>query len=175
METEDPLGLASGTVRVVQYDARWPAVFEAESARLREACGALPVRIEHVGSTSVPGLAAKPVLDILAGHPAAASPFDYVKPFARAGYVHRGDRGIPGHQFFRRGEPRAYHIHLVELDGRLWRQYITFRDHLRTNAEAARRYADLKRALAEQFPHDRPSYIDAKSAFVEAILQEMHR
>jgi len=118
----------------------------------------------------VPGLCAKPVLDILAGHPARVSALDYVEPFERAGYIHRGDRGIAGHQFFRRGQPRAYHIHLVEEDGKLWREYVAFRDHLRADPAAARRYGELKEALAARFPRDRESYINGKSEFVREVL-----
>jgi GrpB-like predicted nucleotidyltransferase (UPF0157 family) len=168
--SQNPLGLESGVVRVVDYDERWPALFAAEAERLRAACH-LPLSLEHVGSTSVPGLCAKPVLDILAGHPAAVSALGYVPSVQEAGYVHRGDRGIPGHQFFRRGQPRAYHIHLVEENGALWRQYIAFRDRLRGDREAARRYEELKRSLAAQFPRDRASYIDGKTAFVADVLE----
>jgi GrpB-like predicted nucleotidyltransferase (UPF0157 family) len=118
-------------------------------------------------------LCAKPVLDILAGHPRAVAALDYVAPFERAGYEHRGDRGIAGHQFFRRGHPRAYHIHLVELDCPLWRAYLSFRDYLRTNPEAARQYAELKRALAARFPRDREAYIEGKTAFVLAATGKL--
>ena len=164
------LGLESGVVRVVAYDQNWPVLFRAESERLHHTCSALLIHLEHIGSTAVPGLSAKPVLDILAGHPASVSPMVYVVPLTRAGYVHRGDRGIVGHQFFRRGDPRAYHIHLVEHNGSLWRQYVAFRDHLRANAGDARRYDDLKRALAARFPRDRESYINGKAEFVAHIL-----
>ena len=166
----DSLGLESGAVRVVAYDENWPALFLAESERLAAACRSLPIRFEHVGSTGVPGLCAKPVLDILAGHPAEVSALDYVTDLERAGYVHRGDRGIAGHQFFRRGQPRAYHIHLVEEGGELWRQYVTFRDHLRADPAAAHRYGELKEALAARFPHDRESYINGKSEFVREVV-----
>ena len=164
------LGLESRTVRVVAYDEDWPALFLAASQRLAAACRSLPIRFEHVGSTGVPGLCAKPVLDILGGHPAGVSALDYVIPFERAGYIHRGDRGIAGHQFFRRGQPRAYHIHLVEEDGELWRQYVAFRDHLRADPSLARCYGELKEALAARFPHDRESYINGKSEFVREVL-----
>jgi GrpB-like predicted nucleotidyltransferase (UPF0157 family) len=164
----DPLGLESGVVRVVPYDKRWPVLFVEEAARIRAAC-AVPLVLEHIGSTAVPGLDAKPVLDILAGHPVDASPLDYVVPLERAGYEHRGDAGIPEHQFFRRGHPRAYHIHLVVTGGRLWRAYVGFRDLLRSDPDVARRYAELKLALAKQFPRDRAAYIAAKSAFVTPL------
>lgn len=164
------LGLESGIVRVVAYDHNWPALFLAESERLRNACSTVPLNVEHIGSTAVPGLSAKPVLDLLAGHPSSVSALEYVAPFTRAGYVHRGDRGIAGHQFFRRGEPRAYHIHLVEHNGVLWRRYLAFRDHLRANAADARRYDELKRALALRFPRNREAYISAKAEFVAQII-----
>ena len=152
------------------YDKNWPSLFLAEAERLVDACRSLPVRVEHVGSTGVPGLCAKPVLDILAGHPAGVPALEYVTPFTRAGYEHRGDRGIAGHQFFRRGQPRAYHIHLVEEGGELWRQYLAFRDHLRADPAAARRYGELKHELATRFPHDRESYINGKAEFVREVL-----
>ncbi len=168
----DPLGLESGVVRLVDYDERWPTLFAAEAARIRTAVSALPVRLEHVGSTAVPGLCAKPVLDIVAGHPSSSPALTYVVPLEGAGYQHRGDAGIPGHQFFRRGQPRAYHVHLVELGGALWREYVAFRDYLRADREAAGRYEEIKRRLAAQFPRDREVYIAGKSSFVrEAIRQ----
>ncbi len=168
---KDSLGLESGTVRVVEYDERWPALFLAESQRLREACQPLPLHFEHVGSTAVPGLCAKPVLDILAGHPRGTSVDEYVAHLERAGYEHRGNAGIPDHQFFRRGQPRAYHIHLVEKGGRLWKEYLAFRDSLRANAAVARQYRDLKQALAARFPRDREAYIQGKAAFVAEVIR----
>ena len=168
---KNSLGLESGTVRVVEYDERWPALFLAESQRLREACQPLPVHFEHVGSTAVPGLCAKPVLDILAGHPRGTSVDECVALLERAGYEHRGDGGIPDHQFFRRGQPRAYHIHLVEKGGRLWQEYLAFRDSLRANAAVARQYRDLKQALAARFPRDREAYIQGKAAFVAEVIR----
>lgn len=130
----------------------------------------MPLALEHVGSTAVAGLCAKPILDILAGHPSDVAALDYVPCLERAGYEHRGDAGIPNHQFFRRGKPRSYHIHLVEAGGPLWRQYLTFRDRLRNDAAAARRYAELKQALAQRFPRDREAYIEGKSALVAELL-----
>ena len=153
-----------------EYDARWPGLFAAEAARLRDACGALPVSLEHIGSTAVPGLCAKPVLDILAGHPPGARVESYVEPFRRAGYEHRGDAGIPGRQFFRRGRPRAYHVHLVERGGALWREYLAFRDLLRADPVARHAYAEVKRDLAARYPRDRESYIDGKASLVRALL-----
>ena len=165
-----PLGLAAGAVRVVAYDPRWPALFAVERQRIRACCGALPLRLEHVGGTSIPGLCAKPVLDIVAGRPRGAPLPDYVAALQQAGYLHRGEQGVAGREFFRRGEPRAYHVHLVEEGGPLWCDYLAFRDYLSCDAAAARDFAAFKRALAERFPRDRAAYITAKSVRVREIL-----
>ncbi len=167
----DSLGLESGVVRLVEYDARWPALFAAERERILDQHGALALRLEHVGGTSIPGMCAKPILDIAAGRPRDASIEDCVAALERAGYEHRGERGVAGRQFFCRGQPRAYHVHLVEEGGPLWREYVAFRDYLRADAEAARDFADVKRVLAERFSRDREAYVDAKSSHVREILR----
>lgn len=129
------------------------------------------LRLEHVGGTSIPGMCAKPVLDIAAGRRHDVSINDCIAVFIRAGYEHRGERGVPGREFFRRGQPRAYHVHLVEEDSPLWRDYLDFRDYLRASPEAADHFAELKRALAARFPRDREAYLNAKSAHVQEILR----
>lgn len=167
----DSLGLEAGTVRVVPYDGAWPALFAAEAARIAAATDTLPLRLEHVGSTSVPGLAAKPVLDILAGRPPGSSAAPYVQALVGAGYVHRGEQGIPGREFFRRGTPRAYHLHLAEVDGPVWREMLRFRDALRADPSAAAEYAELKLGLAARFPRDRGAYIGGKGPFIAEVLR----
>jgi GrpB-like predicted nucleotidyltransferase (UPF0157 family) len=167
------LGLDAGVVRVVPYDPAWPELFAAEVARLDPILlshgGAL--RLEHTGSTAVPGLAAKPVLDILAGIHDESERRGVIAALQEGGHVHRGEQGIPGRDFFRRGEPRQYHVHLAVIGGSFWRDHRAFRDYLRAHADVADSYAMLKRELAARYPLDREAYIDGKSAFVQAILQ----
>jgi GrpB-like predicted nucleotidyltransferase (UPF0157 family) len=146
-------------------------LFVAEERVIRQHCGGLPVRLEHVGSTSIAGMCAKPVLDIAAGRPRASAIHDYVVAFERAGYEHRGERGVPGREFFRKGEPRAFHLHLVEQDGPLWNDYLDFRDYLRAYADDARQLAGVKRVLAARFARDREAYLQAKADHVRRILQ----
>lgn len=165
-----PLGLAPGTVVVVPYDARWPALFQAEVDRLVGVATLEQLRIEHTGSTSVAGLCAKPIIDLLAGHPAGTSPDAFIEGLVRAGYVYRGEQGIVGRHFFRRGDPRSYHVHLVQIGSLFWRDHLTFRDCLRGNAATRDAYAALKERLAQRHPHDRESYIDGKSQFVRDVL-----
>jgi GrpB-like predicted nucleotidyltransferase (UPF0157 family) len=166
------LGLESGTVRVVAYDTTWPSTFVAEAERLQHcfAGTGLPLIIEHTGSTAVPGLAAKPILDILAGYHKGASAPAYVEALKKAGYVHRGEQEIPGREFFRRGNPRAYHLHLTAIDSLFWRDHLTFRDRLRADITLRDAYAALKRDLAARFPRDREAYIAGKESFVSKVL-----
>lgn len=167
------LGLESGRVRVVPYDAGWPALYAAEAARLAPYLAAVGARVvlEHTGSTSVPGLDAKPIIDILGGLAAEEERAGVIATLRAAGYLHRGEQGIPGRDFFRRGDPRQYHLHLTLVGSRFWRDHRLFRDWLRAHRDVADEYAALKRALAERFPADRESYIDGKGAFVEGVLR----
>jgi len=165
------LGLASRSVRVVAYDAAWPRLFQDESLRLRASLAPLAIELEHTGSTSVPGLAAKPVLDILAGVANEAPIAPYIAALVAAGYVHRGEQGIPGREFFRRGDPRAYHVHLTRVGSGFWREHLAFRDYLRSHADVRDEYARLKLTLAAQFPADRTAYIDSKAPFIRRVLE----
>lgn len=167
------LGLESGTVRVVPYDPAWVSLFAAEVARIRAVLTPdLPLTLEHMGSTAVPGLAAKPILDLLGGYPPDAPVGRIVAALADAGYVHRGEQGIPGREFFRRGDPRAYHLHLVAEGGTIWHEQLAFRDALRGEPALRDAYAALKLELARQFPRDRESYIAGKSAFVLRVVEQ---
>ena len=135
----------------------------------------LTLQLEHVGSTAVPGLVAKPVLDILAGYRDRALRPRCIAALSAAGYEHRGEQGIPGREFFRRGQPRAYHVHLAMLGGDFWHDHLAFRDLLRSDSEMRAGYAALKGALAARYPQDREAYIEGKSAFVLTALRESRR
>lgn len=166
------LGLESGVVRLVHYDSTWPNLFAAEATRLQQlfAKSGLTLALEHTGSTAVPGLAAKPILDILAGYPKGADVAEYVNVLTQADYMHRGEQGIPGREFFRRGNPRAYHLHLTPIDSAFWRDHLAFRDRLRSNNALRDAYAALKHELAARFPRDREAYIEAKGSFVKEVI-----
>jgi GrpB-like predicted nucleotidyltransferase (UPF0157 family) len=169
--------LASGVVRVVPYAPAWPGLYTAEVARLEPILlsHGVALAFEHTGSTAVPGLAAKPVLDILAGRRAENERAPAVAALEAAGYLYRGEQGIAGRDFFRRGEPRQYHIHLVAIDSPFWHDHRSFRDYLRAHPNAAADYAKLKGELATRFPNDREAYINGKTAFVESILAAARR
>ncbi|MGZ3374202.1 MAG: GrpB family protein [Gemmatimonadaceae bacterium] len=167
------LGLESGMVRLEPYDPAWPGLFAAEAERLQKlfAAAGLVVMLEHTGSTAIPGLASKPVLDILGGYAEGTPVAEYIDVLTAAGYVHRGEQGVPGREFFRRGNPRSYHLHLTRIDGPFWRDHLTFRNRLRAENTLRDAYAALKQALAARFPRDREAYIEGKGAFVNDILR----
>jgi GrpB-like predicted nucleotidyltransferase (UPF0157 family) len=157
------------------YDPLWPDAFAAEAARIERACAdeELPIRLEHIGSTAVPGMSAKPVIDILAGCPPRASRAAYVAALRQLGYEHKGAFGIPGRNYFRRGAPRSHHLHLVSWSSAFWRDHLLFRDYLRAHEDVAREYAALKRELAATFrdARDRTQYTDAKGPFIRSVLR----
>src|SRR5687768_3715158 len=159
-------------VFIAPYDPLWPREFDAEAARIERACRGLPLRLEHVGSTAVPGLAAKPIVDILAGVPPDAPRAPYVAAIRALGYGHKGSHGIPGRDYFQRGSPRTHHVHLVSWTGAFWRDELLFRDHLRAHPDVARDYEALKRELAIAFAEDRRGYSDAKGPFIARVLRE---
>jgi GrpB-like predicted nucleotidyltransferase (UPF0157 family) len=174
----EPLGLESKMVRVVPYDDRWPLLFEAEAHRLSCAVAAsrLPnLALEHVGSTAVPGLAAKPILDIAAGSNTGIAPAAYIGVLEALGYVYRGDGGVPGREFFRLGALRSHHLHLVERSGPHWPRYLRFRNALRADPALRDAYAAIKRSLAARYPRDREAYIGGKTEFVEGVLRALGR
>ncbi|MFL5483228.1 MAG: GrpB family protein [Gemmatimonadaceae bacterium] len=171
--TDKSLGLESGEVRIVPYDQTWPALFQAERVAIDSVLKNFGVAatIEHIGSTSVPRLAAKPILDMVVGVEDASLFTVAITALQETGYIYRGEQGIPGRHFFRRGVPRQHHVHLVVRDSDLWCDYLAFRNHLRAHPDEARAYADLKHALAARFPRDRESYIAGKAQFVARILR----
>ena len=170
------LGLERGMVRLVAADPRWPLLYAAEAGRLASAvqdAGLPPLVLEHIGSTAVPGLVAKPIIDLMAGY---ASEDDagrrYLEAIVAAGYEPRGPQGVPGRELLVRG-PRAartHHLNLVSVGGRFWREHIYFRDRLRAEPELASAYAALKRELAARHAHDRGAYTEGKARFVASVL-----
>ncbi len=161
-------------VVVVPHDPRWPAAFERERARLEEVFAGTGAVIEHVGSTAVPGLAAKPIIDIMVGLGALAQAEARVDALAGLGYeyVPEYEHEIPERRYFRRPaiRPRTHHLHCVERGSDFWSRHLAFRDRLRRDGRVARAYGELKMRLAEVHRTDAPAYTAAKSPFIEGAL-----
>ena len=163
-------------LEVVPYDPQWPAAFAAEAERIRARLGSVALRIDHNGSTSVPGLAAKPVIDIQVSV-AALEPMDlYRQPLQSIGYVHmpHPDDSFCPFLHLPREWPHSHHVHVVRAGDAEERRTLAFRDYLREHPEAARAYAQLKLRLAAQFSagtqESRQAYADAKTEFIEQVI-----
>jgi GrpB-like predicted nucleotidyltransferase (UPF0157 family) len=166
------LGLDRGVVRVVPHRPAWARLFAEEAARLRAALGDRVLAIEHSGSTSVPGLAAKPILDLAASVPSLQEARALFPALRALGYTHKEDPEIPERLYFVKGSPecRTHHLSLAEPTSRFWRDHLRFRDLLRADPALAADYAQLKLDLARSHPAGRPAYQAGKQAFVDAAL-----
>ena len=159
-------------VRIEPYDPAWLTKFEEERALLADTIGDWVVGgIHHVGSTAVPGLAAKPIIDILAGVVDLTSSRPCIDLLAKLDYVYAPYRADEMH-WFCKPDPsrRTHHLHLVPADSNRFRDELAFRDHLRAHPVAAADYEALKRELARRFEHDREAYSEAKGEFIRSIL-----
>jgi GrpB-like predicted nucleotidyltransferase (UPF0157 family) len=172
MTMDDALHSPEAPVEIVDYDPAWPAQFEQERALLERVLAPWLVgAIEHIGSTAVPGLAAKPVIDIMAPVRDLASSRAAIDALAPLGYVHHPYRPDEMHWFCKPSAAfRTHHLHLVPRSSALWRERIGFRDALRANRALAAEYEQLKRRLAAIHRLDREAYTDAKSPFVRRVL-----
>ncbi len=161
---------------VVPYDPEWPRRFAELGGRLRAALGEVAVRIDHIGSTAVPGLAAKPIVDVQISV-VSFEPLDgYRLPLERLGYVFRAENPERAKRYFRESPAqRRTHIH-VRRAGSWSEQFgLLFRDYLRTHSDDAAQYAERKRALAEKHGEDRIGYTDAKAPFIWSVMAKADR
>jgi GrpB-like predicted nucleotidyltransferase (UPF0157 family) len=157
-------------VIILDYDPNWPGVFQSLRKRIADALGDMAAAIEHVGSTAVPGLAAKPIIDIdvlLTSEPMLPTA---IERLATLGYLHRGNLGIPEREaFFAPVNDPPHHLYLCPPCSAEFRRHIAFRDYLRAHLKDAKIYGNLKIALAKRFRDDRPAYNTAKGEFVEEL------
>jgi GrpB-like predicted nucleotidyltransferase (UPF0157 family) len=162
-------GSGRQTIEVVDYDPAWPAEFQEEQAEVTRVLGDLIVALEHGGSTSVPGLAAKPIIDMWAALRVPLRERD-INAMAAIGYEYLGESALPDQDFFVKRMPRVCHLHCYPFGHPQWDRHLAFRDWLRTHPEGAAAYARLKRDLAKRFAADRLAYTEAKSEFIESAL-----
>ena len=161
----------SGVV-VVPYDPRWPLEFECASSEVSVAMGAVVMAVHHIGSTSIPGLLAKPVIDMLAEVSDLSAVDQQATVMAGLGYEVMGEFGITGRRYFRRNDAqgrRTHQIHAFVAGCFHVIRHLAFRDYLRAHPTPTRQYGELKRRLAEAHPHDVEAYMDGKDAFVKHI------
>jgi GrpB-like predicted nucleotidyltransferase (UPF0157 family) len=159
-------------LEMVDYDPAWPRLYEMEATRVRAALGEDDAAIEHMGSTAVPGLAAKPVIDVSVGLRRLDLSAGQIAAVEALGYEYLGDNGLPGRLFFRRSEAgrRTHHLHVVELDGEHWHRHRALRDYLRAHPDEVERYAAEKLRLAAA-TSKHGDYWERKQPYADALFE----
>jgi GrpB-like predicted nucleotidyltransferase (UPF0157 family) len=158
-------------IRIVDHDPDWAALGEAEGRAIEDALGDVAVRVDHVGSTAVPGLAAKPIIDLQLSVAALEPAEAYAEPLEAVGYTFIELDELPDYPFFAKPveRPRTYHLHVCEAGSDHELRHLAMRDYLRAHPDEAAGYAALKRRVAERHPQDRLAYIEGKSAHMAAL------
>ncbi len=169
------IGLKTGEVKLAPYSPLWRRKFSAEARRLQRHLPFRSYRLEHIGSTAVPGLEAKPIIDMAIRIPSLRPLTRWIRALEAAGYTYKGEYGLPGRHFFTRGVPVTHHLHLVAPDTRHWDDWILFRDYLRTHPSAAALYDRTKRQLARHFASNRDAYTRAKTPLIRKIMAAARR
>ena len=156
-------------VNLRKHSVMWKWLFHKEKVLLRMVMRGHVLQIQHVGSTAMPGMIAKPIIDILAAVSDFERAFACVTAIEQLGYQYMGESQDPPHYYFVKGDPERYHLYLVERSGEMWVRRIAFRDYLIGHPRIARQYAELKRQLARRYPDDLKAYQDGKLPFVEWV------
>lgn len=171
---ENPM--VDAPIELVPYDPEWIPKFESERAMLARVLDVFIVgSIEHIGSTAVPGIIAKPVIDIMVGVESLGASRPAIPSLARVGYCYAPYKTEVMHWFCKPGpEFRTHHLHLVPFGSSLWRHRLRFRDALRASSHVAESYSQLKAELAARYPLDREAYTDGKSDFIARVLATSH-
>ncbi|MFZ0476553.1 MAG: GrpB family protein [Halobacillus sp.] len=161
------------TVSLRTYHPEWPILFEQEQELIAEALGHHALGIEHIGSTAIPGLQAKPIIDIMTGVRSLASYDSYIPSLSAIGYMYVPKPELVERRFFKKvKETQTFHLHLCEFGGKEWEEKLLFRDYLRQHPEPMEEYNSLKQTLAVRYQKDRPSYTKSKEPFISSIIQK---
>ncbi len=173
LESSDySVGLRAGEVRLAEHSVDWVIAYAREVLNLRQLLANDFITAEHIGSTSIPGLVAKPIIDMMVAVPNMHVAEQLVERLTAAGYIYRPDGSLPDRVYFNRrvNQVDTHHISLSTKSTRFWAEKIVFRDFLRRNADARREYAKLKQSLAQSLRQDRAAYTNSKHSFVYGIL-----
>ncbi|MFN0121836.1 MAG: GrpB family protein [Blastocatellia bacterium] len=165
MEVDEP-------ITIVDYNPEWPRWFADEQARLLGGLGDAATYIEHIGSTAVPGLVAKPIIDLLAGLSAFPPSGRQIAVIEALGYVSLGEAGVPGRWYFRKRGPRSCNLHLTLHGGDLWRNNLLLRDFLHAHPHEAAAYGRHKQDLVAAGARTLLAYSEQKAAIIAALIQK---
>ena len=162
-------------VELLPYNPKWKKLYKKEEKLLYSAIGEYVLDIQHVGSTSIPGCKAKPIIDIAVGVKSLKAGEKCIKPLEKLGYEYKYDAGIKGRHFFAKGSEmyRTHYVHVEKINGKLWKNHILFRDYLRSHKEVIKEYNELKEKLAKKYKDNRVAYGMEKDPFVQKIVKKI--
>jgi len=167
---ERTIGVESRTVRLQEPSSEWQSMFASEQRILGAELGNHVLDIQHVGSTALGRIVAKPIIDIGIAVSRYEDARICIDPMKKLGYEYRGEAGISRRHYFVKGQPRTHHVHMVETDSDAWISLVAFRDYLMTHLLVEARYENLKKELALRYANEREKYQSAKEPFVKAII-----
>lgn len=170
------LGLEYDRVEIVPYISEWKKIYEKEEQLLYSVLEGYNVDIRHIGSTSIPGLAAKPIIDIMIGFKNLDSTRECTLEIIELGYYYFGECGRPGRKFFVKTQQglTTHHLHIVEKGSKYWENNLLFKDILTNNSKIAQEYENLKKDLARKYRNDRDAYKENKSNFIDNVLSGLY-
>ena len=165
------------TYQIVAYDPFWPGLYQAEIARLGPILAAEVVAFHHIGSTAIPGIMAKPIIDILIEVRDIQTIDGYNRSLESIGYQAHGEYGISGRKFFTRDleQDRTHHVHIYQTGHAEIKRQLDFRDYMLAHPDEGLAYTCLKETLFAKYPHDLPAYIAGKASFIEEIDRKAQR
>jgi len=164
-----------GPVVIVDYDPDWPVLYETEKQRILETVGDKIFGIEHIGSTAVPGLGAKPIIDIMAGVRDKVNADECLLPLRKISYTDITPEPEDPEWFYCLGKvphSAGFHLHLMKYQSSTWNRHLVFRDYLRSHPDVAKKYFRLKKRLSKKYGIDRVGYTNAKTAFIQKTVLE---
>jgi len=174
---EKIIGLQRKKVKLLAYNPAWKKLYKKEEKLLSSVVRKYVLDIQHVGSTSIPGARAKPIIDIAIGVKKLKDGEECIKPLKRLGYKYKQDAGVKGRHFFVKGSEknRTHYIHIAKMGGKFWKSLILFRDYLRKYDRAVKEYNKLKEKLAKKYKDDRDSYTAKKEIFIREIIKKAEK
>jgi GrpB-like predicted nucleotidyltransferase (UPF0157 family) len=164
------LGLESSVVRLSDYTSLWADLYREEEERIMAGIGHLIVDLQHIGSTAIPGIKAKPILDMMAGVAQLEKVHLCKAPLEALGYDYIADAGIANDHVFGKGVERTHYLHVVKYGDAKWANHLCFRDRLRNDPDLAQAYEKLKEELSRKFSDSHANYHDAKSKFINEVI-----
>jgi GrpB-like predicted nucleotidyltransferase (UPF0157 family) len=158
-------------VQVVPHDPNWSKLFQAEADTIAAVLGREVMAVHHIGSTAIPNISAKPIIDILVEVPDIEKMDEFNEEMIRLGYWPQGEFGIPGRRFFVRGDDsaRTHHVHIFQTGDPKVESHLNFRDYMIAHPQVAQAYGRLKEELAQEFPEDIEGYMEGKDGFIKKI------